>query len=930
MNYNVRSFRANSDSMLSMFHFEISFPDVLILSETWFKDDLQDELPSYNGYHTVRSGRRSGGVSVYARQTHGSHIISDLSFANENIEVCTVDVRLYDRKVIVIGIYRPHSGSVEGFIDQINIVLGSRELQNRNCILAGDFNINLGENSTNVNSFVYNMHSSHFIPLITKPTRFPPSESHLPSLLDHIWVNQAEIVHSGIILNDFTDHCPTFIRLPTVIPNSNSTRTKISFRYDCEENRNALRTALEEFDWSSLKSDDVNAYVSNFVDTLNSLYCESFPIKVKYISVKSACNPWVTSSVKKVMASKSKYFNLYKLGAVSLAENNSFKNKAQKLIRKSKLNYYRNLIDRNRNSIRGTWRVINTLACRGANSATIAKILRNGVEYTESQDIAEIFNDYFSSIAESLDTNLPPSSTDPIHFMKNRVISSLVLEPPSSAEVASIISNLKLTKQHQNVIPVKLIVTFRHHLSNVIGDMIKQCFFEGKYPDPLKLASITPVFKKGEHYEYENYRPIAVLIVLSKIYGRIMFNRYSNFFTDHAVITPSQFGFRKFKSTRDAILHLTEFLYQALNNKEFTLNIFIDYSRAFDTLNHKILLRKLEWYGIRGKALDLIRSYLADRRQVVRIGDSFSGHKVINIGVPQGSIMGPLLFLIYINDLPNVSQLFHPVLFADDTTLSIRHSNLNQLILICNRELELFHDWSVSNRLSINLGKTKCMIITTKHLPDYINDITLNNIAISIVNEHRFLGIQIDQNLKFNNHIDHICKKVSKSIGILFKIRDYLPLKTLIMLYYSFIYPYLSYCIVAWGSSYATHLQPLFILQKKAIRTINKSCYLDHTSPLFYSNNILKLQDIYRFAVSTYMYEHHSQLGLLSTHNYYTRNRNNLIPPYERLSVTQQSIYYQGSKIWNDTPIHIRQLPTLSQFKYQLKAHLISRYSLTT
>lgn len=586
MNYNVRSFRANSDTMVSMFYEECSHPEILVLSETWFTDQLQDGLNSYCSYHTVRSNRRSGGVSVFVRQCFSSRKLFDLSFANETIEVCTVDVQIYNQSFIVVGVYRPHSGTVDDFVSQLGSILDSCEVRGRRCIVTGDFNIDLGSDNSPVNNFVNNMHSCHFIPLITKPTRFPPLQNQLPSLLDHIWLNQIGNFNSGIILNDFTDHCPTFVQFPVNnIKNSRST-TKISFRQDCEQNRNKLKLALEAYDWSSLKSNDLDLYVSNFATVLSTLYCDSFPLKVKYVSIKQACNPWITSEIKKLVDSKSKYFNLLKLGAVSRSENNAFKNRVQKIINKSKLIHYRNLLEKNRNDIRGTWRVIGSLATGGASNSSINRILWSNIEYSDPGDIAEIFNNYFSSIATELDEILPASALDPLHYMRNKILSSLSLEPVTPAEVSTIISDLKLTKQHKNNIPVKLIIYFRTVLCVTLCDMINQSFTQGKFPEPLKHALVTPIYKKGDVLDPKNYRPISVLLILSKIFERAIYNRLIKFLSDNSVISLSQFGFTKKKSTRDAILLLTEYLYEALNNKDFTVNIFIDYSRAFDTIQH--------------------------------------------------------------------------------------------------------------------------------------------------------------------------------------------------------------------------------------------------------------------------------------------------------------------------------------------------------
>ena len=458
--------------------------------------------------------------------------------------------------------------------------------------------------------------------------------------------------------------------------------------------------------------------------------------------------------------------------------------------------------------------------------------------------------------------------------------------------------------------------------------MVNQSIFLGKFPDSLKIAYIIPIFKKGDLREPSNYRPISILPFLSKIFERILYVRLLKFFCDKSIITPFQFGFTKNKSTLDAIMNLTESLYDTLNSKQNSLNVFIDYSKAFDTVNHSILLRKLDKYGIRGAPLDLISNYLKNRKQIVRINQSFSSSKIIKIGIPQGSILGPLLFLIYVNDLPNLSEIFSSTLFADDTTLTFKGSDLTLLTVILNDELNKFKAWSDSNRLTVNVEKTNCLLVTNLANPVPFNNILLDNQPLNFVDQIGFLGITLDKNLKFDAHIRFICNKVSKSIGILFRIKHLVPNSCLKTLYYSIIHPYFLYCLPVWGCAYNAHLYPLVVLQKKAIRILSGASYLEHTNPLFLSNRILKLQDLYTFSIANYTYKNpHILFNFSRSHTYDTRNRESLLPPFERLCTTQQSVLYNAARIWNMLPPAIKTSKTLYTFKTRLKSHLLQQYA---
>ena len=590
LNYNIRSFHANRDTFFSMFD-DSCLPEIIVLTETWFKPENSFDIPNFNSYHTYRNSGRSGGVSLYIKNNLISAIVPELCISNETIEISTASLCLNESQIVIYAIYRPRSGTVLDFTLELSNIMNNSKVSNKPSIFLGDININILDTSPQIDIFMQTMYTYHFLPIITKPTRFP-SNLYNPSLLDQIWTNRIFNYTCGIVLSDFTDHCPTFIRIPIKSTTTIHKKTKISFRCKNAASLDKFEASLRSFNWESLKSPDLNNYVSNFLESINSLYCKSFPLKTKYVSNKQLDNAWITPSLRNLIKAKSEYFCLFRQGIVSEIENNVYKNRVKTLVSNSKRAYFRKVFSENKNSMVKTWSLIKNLIGSNMNKSSIRQIIVNNIEYTDDLSIAELFSDYFSTVAPNLEHSLPQSNLNPLSFIQNSVPSTLFLIPVTIEECSSIIKILKLTKQAINNIPVHIFINFHEYYASVICNMINLSFSSGKFPNCLKCAYITLIFKTGERTSCQNYRPISVLPFLSKVFERCIYKRLHSFICKFSILSPLQFGFLRGKSTQAAVTELTECLYNALDEKDVTLIICTVLIKAFDTVLYEIRLRK--------------------------------------------------------------------------------------------------------------------------------------------------------------------------------------------------------------------------------------------------------------------------------------------------------------------------------------------------
>ena len=365
----------------------------------------------------------------------------------------------------------------------------------------------------------------------------------------------------------------------------------------------------------------------------------------------------------------------------------------------------------------------------------------------------------------------------------------------------------------------------------------------GVFPSVLKTAKVVPVFKKDSKLNYSNYRPISLLSSIEKILEKLMYKRLYAFLDYNNIIYDLQFGFRQQYSTSHALINITENIRKALDDGNIGCGVFVDLQKAFDTVDHQILLAKLNHYGIRGVSNDWFKSYLSNRNQYVSINGYESGLAAINCGVPQGSVLGPLLFLLYINDLNQAIKFCKVHHFADDTNLLCLSNSIKKLSKLVNADLKHLLNWLNANKISLNVKKTEMIIVKSKQKKlEGDLKIKLCGKRLYPTESVKYLGVKIDANLTWQHHVNDLSTKLNRANALLFKMRKYVSLKIVRSIYFAIFDSYLSYCYLVWAQNFST-IQRIIILQKKAVRIINFQPRNFHTSPLFKQNSILKFQD---------------------------------------------------------------------------------------
>jgi hypothetical protein len=643
----------------------------------------------------------------------------------------------------------------------------------------------------------------------------------------------------------------------------------------------------------------------------------------------------------------------------------NYRNVYNKLIRLAKKLQYEKLFLKYQNNLKKTWQVLHEVIKKSnAKNCPIQQIVINNVPITDSLQMANSFNEFFSSVASKIAQDIVPTDRPPDRTVNDNIpLFSFSNDPLTSGEIIDCINSLQKKRTPDvNGISVDFVSKFALTLSQPLQHIFSLSLTTGIVPSQLKIAKVIPVFKSGDRTAMDNYRPISLLNTFSKILERVVHNRLSAFLNFNNLLSNSQYGFRKEHSTIHPLTKFLNFITRAFNDREHCVAIFCDLRKAFDTVDHKILLTKLYNIGVQGQELKWFENYLAGRNQFVVINGKSSSLREIILGVPQGSILGPLLFLIYINDLANISDLFSS-LFADDTKLLAKHSDPVILNDFVNAEFKKICTYFRAHRLSLHTSKTKFMVFSNSQAVNNFDfNIVIDNnndnlydplkvVRIQRVTQNddipaiKFLGVFMDPSLNFKYHIQSIAKKISVGLYFIRTAKNFLSEKSLKFLYYSLIHCHLIYAMHVWSCSTNNNLNVLAKLQKSAVRLITSSSYNAHSEPLFKKLRILPFYDLVLYFKIQFMQQYkqgflpNSFDGEWST--YLSRiealeqeqeprllrnlNLDDYIIPFARLAITERFPLTSFPKAWNDFPdLVIKSIRSKVEFNNKLKEYFIN------
>lgn len=924
---NIQSLLAHIDEI--KYFISLNNPAVLCLTESRITSDIDDFEILIDNYKLVRlnsESRFTGGVVYYIRWDIEYKYISSHCI-DKNVWFLVVKVKINHEYYTIAGIYHSPSASHSLFLNFLENWMEQNMLNTEGTLLVlGDFNVNwLSDDYTYTKRLKTCCIDYGLKQIVQTPTHIFENGA---TIIDLVITNNFDLVAKVLDEPNISDHC--IIKIDMLDYSVQKVCFCRSKQYDVNMVTNKLNNIQIDY-----REPDINKKYDLFYSSLLKVLDEVNP-KIEVI-IQDKHKGWFNARVLEAIKDRDRKYKDYKINNIqsNWLSYKSSRNDVVRVVRQEKCRYYEEKIDNCKYDPKKMWKSLKSLISSKYDEP-FKEIQFGNDMYKNPNLISEKFNEFYISSINDIVCSIPDNDYvfefNEVHGIKMQNFRLL-----TKTELKSIIFDLA-NKSSPDEIDMSFYKDHFDVISDSLINIINSSLENGIVPSSLKVSTIIPIRKVPKTIKAEECRPINMLSAFEKILEKVVYLQFLDFILEKQILNKFQSGFREGYSCESALQYIINEWKEAKDKGRMTGVIFLDLKRAFETVDRKILLSKLGKYGISGIVRKWFDCYLKNRRQTVKCEDVVSCEKSIDVGVPQGSILGPLLFVIYINDMSNIFQYCKYHFFADDTIIYIDEDDHRELVNKINYDLELVSKWLEKNKLKLNIIKTKSMLITNQQNLNIFKNrhltFNLQEESLTVVAEIKYLGVIVDCNLNFNSHVDYICKKISKKIGILKRVSWYLSINARKTVYNSIILPHFNYCSTILYMANKTNLERLQRLQNRAMRVILKCSIYTRIEDMLKCLNWMNVADFLKYNVLVFIHKINKDIvpeylknilkKLRDVHDYNTRGKESFVIKQANKTSTHCSIFYKGVVEYNLLGTELSE-KNLNTFKRLLKDSMLGR-----